>query len=44
MKCLVSDNLTIKKQKPSGLELIVGKMEYQFLEEILKGLNTKLKL
>ena len=33
-----------KKQKPSGLELIVGTMEYQLLEEILNGLNTKLKL
>ena len=32
-----------KKQKPFGLEQKVGTMEYQFLEEILTGLNTKLK-
>ena len=36
--------LNDKKQNPSGLELKVGKMEYQLLEEILKCSNTKLKL
>ena len=30
-----------KKLKPFGLELIVETMEYQLLEEILNGLNTK---
>ena len=31
-----------EKQQPSGLELIVGTMKYQLLEETLNGLNTKL--
>ena len=34
--------LNNEKQKPFGLEYIVGTME--FLEEISNGLNTKLKL
>ena len=33
--------LNDKKLKPFGLELIVETMEYQLLEEILNGLNTK---
>ena len=35
MKCLVLKSTT-KKRKPSELELIVVKMEYQPLEEILE--------
>ena len=33
-----------KTRKPFGLELIVGTMEYQLLQEISNCLNTKLKL
>ena len=36
--------LKLNDKKTEGLQLIVGKIEYQFLEEILNGLNTKLKL
>jgi len=36
--------LNVKKTEAFGLELIVGTMEYQLREDLLNGLNTKLKL